>query len=91
MVGNKKRMVIFHDDIITLRIWIHDLFRRYESRNDGYDLIAMAKAAILQQDIERLGKFDCNLPIIRIVQRNFWPFIFFLIYLKVYRLEWSEI
>lgn len=44
-------MVISHGDTITLCIQFNDPFRRYDSRNNGYDLIAMAEAAILR-DIE---------------------------------------
>lgn len=46
------RMVISHGDTVTLCIQFNDPFRRYDLRNDGYDIIAVAETR-LQRDIER--------------------------------------
>jgi len=44
--------IISHGDTVTLCIRFNDLSRRYDSRNDGYNLIAVAEAAILQRDMK---------------------------------------
>ena len=40
-------MVISHGNTVTLYVRFNDSSRRYDARNDGYDLITVAEAAIL--------------------------------------------